>query len=436
MSQIVSNVKSCPMSNHGQFPNPADIDSILENFPTSITPFQQSSFNDFQTQVQGQPQYASLPNAPGVAPLLNNLHLSLSDYQTQVQGQPQHGLLPTALVQGQFEHGPVPNASGIDSILDDLQLSLSQYQTQVQGQTQNATSPNTPGIGSILHDHQSSLPLLPPRTGGIEKPSSRRWTRGQLKVLERHLSGGFTQSVYTELMSIRGPKYTEEEVIGKMRLMKSNQEKQFKKKIPWCQKELEVLAKHRASKNTAAAIAELESLGFQRPRQSVDYTMLKTKRLPMTLEQRNDIRELNAIHPQKWARIGLIMGTDRVKIRQYMKSSIPPSESEPLIWTDAEDISLLKGIEIYGPNNDWQRIKEPLIGRSIGACKRRYEILNRDKWDDFSSSALSVDAQAYLDQCRANNQVPDWNAIAAKYSGTDAIMCELHYRMLSDDTFS
>lgn len=96
-------------------------------------------------------------------------------------------------------------------------------------------------------------------------------------------------------------------------------------------------------------------------------------------------------------------------------------------WSYVETQALSAGVVQYRHN--WALIKDPIFGRSIEACQRRYEILNRNLWDANPNSNLVL--LSSVEKSPNVNQI-DWSIVSYYVNnGADSVMCEVRWKWLN-----
>ena len=117
-------------------------------------------------------------------------------------------------------------------------------------------------------------------------------------------------------------------------------------------------------------------------------------------------------------------------------------------WTEHELNTLKAEVEkeeARGSVVDWQRVKHPLIGRSIKSCMRQYELYCRPLWTREKTHALLKLVDGIL---KGMNLIQgrdieesvysmkftmiQWPIVAGSIEGTNPLVCELRYRAVRD----
>ncbi len=215
----------------------------------------------------------------------------------------------------------------------------------------------------------------------------------------------------------------------------------------WSELELEIMQKaynelHTIRERIEYVQREFAEHGFYRPEKTIR-ARLSTGKIysarTMTKEQSLDIRELNEelyAVPHKTRYIANILGLSENTVLSHLFTSIPYTREEsvrPVPWNPDEDRHLLAFVaknhdallaaRNYGPGTMWAAAKRPLVGRSIGSCKRRYEKLHRHLWRDDEGQQL---VYSVLRRISADGAV-DWDQVAAGYPGRSPLMCAFYY---------
>lgn len=158
----------------------------------------------------------------------------------------------------------------------------------------------------------------------------------------------------------------------------------------WAEKELEVVGKY-AHLGSIAAEHTLQELGLFRSTAAIKKAVKnkvigkhQNKNKTLNLEQSYDARELITSYNLEVPRVADFCATTSRAVNYHAR--VIDKYMQPLAWSPAEDGCLIDGVDRYGA--DWAKIKDPLFGRSIFACKRRYQVLTRDFWSEEENDTL------------------------------------------------
>ena len=214
----------------------------------------------------------------------------------------------------------------------------------------------------------------------------------------------------------------------------------------WCERELDIIGtalnEYSSLKERYAYVVNLYArLGFYRPPSAIKDKLVSSQihsTESPTLEQSLDLRELNqelGSGAGRWARIaqtsGVTLSTAQMHMNQVQRAG--KENLLPVPWSPVEDRHLLTYVSYHhdalllvrgaGLGTLWAHLKKPLVGRSIAACKRRYERIHRDLWTRQEIVQLVQTTKAFISE----NRWPNWFEIAKGYPNRSPLMCAMLY---------
>ena len=146
---------------------------------------------------------------------------------------------------------------------------------------------------------------------------------------------------------------------------------------------------------------------------------------------------LYAKYPNNISKILSITGINRERVKShdsllYHLTVVLNGYTDPVQWTTEEDNCLIQGVNNY--QFDLISVKEPLYGRSLRSCARRYEELMRPNWTSQQDQALLNTVNSII-PTNIDMVLVDWENLASNLAQSNnnktPLQCMLRFKVIT-----